>query len=115
MQRPKNDSWLVDNAADVQGYNDKRLMTKYPKLSTYIRGFILNGIFPEQRKVNLHFFLKDKSKRFILNLVDTFYLPNSLYNLISLAHLNNSGIFHNNKDENLYYIKTYQVLAQAPQ
>lgn len=89
-------------------------MTEYRELPTRIGGSTSNGVSPGRGKVKLRLSLKDGSEGLVLNLVDTFYLPNSPCNLVSLARLNNSGIFHNNKDENLYHVKTRQVLAQAP-
>ena len=72
-----------------------------------IRIFILNGILPGERNVKLCFSMINKSKKLVLTLLDYFYLSNSLCNLISLVCLNNNIIFHNNKDANLYSIKTY--------
>lgn len=115
MQGPRNDCWLVDSAADVHVYNNKRLMTEYRELPTRIRESTLNNVFSEQKKVKLCLSLKDRSEGLVLNLVDTFYLLNSPYNLVSLARFNNSGIFHNNKDENFYYVKIHQILVQTPQ
>lgn len=75
-------------------------MTDYQKLLIYIRRSISNGVLLGQGKVKLCFSLKNKSEGFVLTLLDTFYLLNSFCNLISLAYLNNSGIFHNNEDKN---------------
>lgn len=89
-------------------------MTNYQELLIRIKGSTLNDISLGREKVKLRLSLKDRSEGLVLNLLETFYLPNSSYNLVSLARLNNSGIFHNNEDENLYHIKTHQILAQAP-
>lgn len=89
-------------------------MTEYRELPTRIGGSTSNGVSPGRGKVKLRLSLKDGREGLVLNPVDIFYLPNSPCNLVSLARLNNSGIFHNNEDGNLYHIKTRQVLAQAP-
>lgn len=41
------------------------------------------------------------------------YLPSSPCNLVSLALLNNNGIFHDNEHETLYQVQTKRVLTQA--
>lgn len=41
-----------------------------------------------------------------------YYLLNSPYNLVSLELFNNSGIYHNNKNENFYKISSNKVLAK---
>lgn len=90
-------------------------MTDYRELPICIKRSISNNVSSGRGKVKLRFFLKDKSERLVLTLQDIFYLPNSPCNLVNLAYLNNSRISHNNKDENLYHVKTHQVLVQAPQ
>lgn len=104
----------MDSAADMHVCNDRHLMIDYQELLTHIGGSISNGISPGRGKVKLYLSLKDGSKGLVLNLLDTFYLPNSPCNLVSLACLNNSRIFYNNKNKNLYHIKTRQILAQVP-
>lgn len=79
-------------------------MTEYWKLFTHIRGFTSNSVLFEQDKVKLQLFLKDRSKKLILNLINVFYLFNSSC-FVNLGRLNDNKIFFNNKDENLYYIK----------
>lgn len=59
--------------------------------------------------------LKDCSKGFILNLQNVYYFLNSPCNLISLELLNNSGIFHDNKNKALYQLGSKRVLVQARQ
>lgn len=105
--------WLVDNAVDVYIYNDLDLMTEYHKKATQIGGFTSNGVFFERRKVRLWLSQKNGLKKVILNLKDVFYFPSSPSNLISLALLNNSGIFYNNENETLYNIYIKKVLAKA--
>lgn len=90
-------------------------MTEYQKLPICIKGSTSNGVCPRWEKLKLDLCLKDGSKRLVLNLVNTFYILNNFCNLVSLTYLNNSRIFHNNKDDNLYYVKICQVLIQAPQ
>lgn len=47
------------------------------------------------------------------DLKDVFLLPSSPSNLVSLALLNNGGIYHDNENETLYDVDTKEVLAQA--
>lgn len=115
MQRPReNCCWVVDSAADVHVYNDKRLMTESREMLTRVGGSTTSGVSTGQGKVKLRHSLKNGSEGLILNLVDVFYLPNSPGNLVSLGRLNDRGIFHNNEDENLYHVENRRVLAQAP-
>lgn len=90
-------------------------MTEYRELPTRAGGSTSNGVSPGRGKLKLRLSLKDGSKGLVLTLANTFYLPNSPCNLVSLGRLNNSGIFHNNKDKTLYHVKSRRVLAQAPQ
>ena len=50
--------------------------------------------------------LKNNSEGLILNLQNIYNLSSSPCNLVSLALLNNSGIFHDNKYETLYQVQT---------
>lgn len=106
-------SWLVDSGADVHVCNDLDLMTEYHERPTQIGGSTSNGVSPGRGKVRLRLSQKDGSEGVILNLKDVFYLPSSPSNLVSLALLNNSGIFHDNENETLYDVRTKEVLAQA--
>ena len=65
-------------------------------------------------RVRLRLALEDNSEGLILNLRNVYYLPNSPCNLVSLGLLNDSGIYHNNERETLYYVGTRRVLAHAP-
>lgn len=82
------------------------MMLDYRELLTHIREFKFNGVLSDQGEIKLHLFLKDKNEDLVLTLLNIFYLFNSFYNFINLACLNNSGIFYNNKDKNLYHVKT---------
>lgn len=57
--------------------------------------------------------LRDDSEGLVLNLRNVYYLPSSPCNLVSLALLNNNGIFHDNEHETQYQVQTKRVLAQA--
>lgn len=106
-------SWLVDSAADVHVCNDLDLMMEYHERPTRIGGSTSNGVSSGREKIRLRLSQKDGSEGVILNLKDVFYLPSSPSNLVSLALLNNSGIFHDNENETLYDVRTKEVLAQA--
>ena len=77
-------------------------MTEYQELSIKVGGSTSDGVSLGRREVRLRLGLEDDSEGLILNLQNVYYLPNSPCNLVSLGLLNNSGIFHNNKHENLY-------------
>lgn len=49
----------------------------------------------------------------IFDFKDLFFLSSSLSNFVSLALLNNSRIYHNNKNKTLYNVNTKKVLVQA--
>ena len=62
-------------------------------------------------RVRFRLALKDGLKSLILNLRNVYYLLNSVCNLVSLGLLNDSGIFHDNKNETLYQVKSRQTLT----
>lgn len=76
-------------------------------------GSMSNGVLPGHEKVDLHLDLEDNSEGLVLNLQNVYYLPNSSCNLVSLKLLNNSGIYHNNKIETLYHVKSKTVSAKV--
>lgn len=88
-------------------------MTEYHDSPTRIGGSTSDGVSPGRGKVRLRLSQKDGSEGVILNLKDVFFLPSSPSNLVSLALLNNNGIFHDNKNETLYDVDTKEVLSQA--
>ena len=88
-------------------------MMEYQERPTKVGGSTSDGMLPGRRKICLRLGLEDNSEGLILNFQNVYYLPNSFYNLVSLGLLNNSGIFYNNKLENLYQITSKRVLAQA--
>ncbi len=88
-------------------------MTEYCTHPIRIGGLTSDRISPGRGKIRLRLALKDGSEGLILNLHNVFYLFNSPCNLLSLGFLNNSGIYHDNKNETLYKINIKQVLAQA--
>lgn len=88
-------------------------MTELYNKLIQIGSFISDGILPDQRKVRFYLSQRDGTERAIFDLKDIFFLPSSLYNLVSLALLNNHDIFHNNKNKTLYNLKIKEVLAQV--
>ena len=71
-----------------------------------VGGSILDGISLSQGKVKIRLALKNGIKELILTLTNVFYLLNSSSNLISLWLLNDVGIYHDNKKETLYNLKS---------
>ena len=88
-------------------------MTEYREWPTKIGEYMLDEVFPGREKIRLRLAPNDGFEELILNLQNVYYLPNSLCNLVSLGLLNNSGIYHDNKNETLYQVQTRQRLAQA--
>lgn len=105
--------WLVDSAADVHIYNDKLIMTVYQRQPTKVSRSTLHRVSPGRKRVCFRLELENGLESLILNLENVYYLPNSPYNLLSLGLLNNSGIFYDNKYQNLHQVTTKRVLAQA--
>lgn len=95
--------------------NNKRLITNFIKNLTKVGRLISDGISPGRGKVKIRLALQDKIKELILTLINVFYLPYSLSNLISLGFLNNAGIFYYNKDQILYKLETQKTFAFAKQ
>lgn len=88
-------------------------MTGYYDRPTRIGGSTSDGVLPGRGKVRLRLSQKDGSEGIIFDLKDVFFLPSSPSNLVSLALLNNGGIFHDNENETLYDVDTKEVLSQA--
>lgn len=65
------------------------------------------------KKCNSNSAKKNKSKKAIFYFKDVFYPLSSLLNLVSLALLNNSKIFYNNKNKITYNICIKKILTQA--
>ena len=84
---------------------DRQLIAKDPQeRSTKIGWSMSDGVSLGRGKLRLRLALKDGSERLILNLYNVYYLPNSSCNLLSLGLLNDSGIYHNNKNETQYVV-----------
>lgn len=79
--------------------------------STLKSCFILDGISPGRRRIELCPSQRDDTEEVIFNLKNIFFLLSSTYNLVSLALLYNHDIFYNNKNEIFYNLKTKEVLA----
>lgn len=94
-------------------YNDKFIMTDYQEYLIKIGRSIFNRVLLERNKIWLRLGLENNLKDLILNFYNVYYLSNSLCNLVSLGSFNNSGIYHNNKNKNLYEINSKKILAQT--
>lgn len=75
----------------------------------------MEGISPDRRKIKIRLKLKDRTEGLVLILTNVFYLLNNLSNLGSLSLLNNTGIYHHNKDQILYNLEIHKTLAFARQ
>lgn len=102
IKGPKQSCWLIDSAANIYVCNDLRLMTGYLANPIKVRNSTSDGILPGHEIVKIRLTKEDGSKKLILNLWNVFYLPNSLFNLVSLGLLNDIGIYHDNKNQILY-------------
>lgn len=72
-----------------------------------------NEVSPSRKRMRLQLAFKDRTEGLILNLQNVYYLPNSLYNLVSLGLLNDSRIYHQNENKTLHQVKSKQTLTQA--
>ncbi len=93
--------------------NDQRLITEYIEKPTRVGGSTANGVSLGRRKVKIRLAKKDGSKSLVLTLTNVFYLPNSPSNLISLGLLNDTGIYHHNKDQTLFDQSSKKILTFA--
>lgn len=73
-------------------------MTDFEENLTKVGKSILDGISPYRRRVKIRLILKNGPKELVLTLINVFYLSYRSSNLVSLGLLNNTGIFHHNKD-----------------
>lgn len=87
-------------------------MHDYIERPTRIGGSTSEGVSPGSGKVCLRL-ANDNKDRAILNLKNVYYLPSSPSNLVSLALLNNHGIYYNNEKEKLYDKSSRRILASA--
>ena len=112
MQGPWQECWLLSSVVDVHICNDKRLMYKYMERPTRIGGSTSEGVLLGRGKVRLRL-ANDNKDGVILNLKNIYYLPSNPSNLVSLALLNNHGIYYNNKKERLCEKSSEKILASA--
>lgn len=77
-----------------------------------MEGSTSEGVSPGRGKVRLRLSQKDGSEGVTLNLSDGYFLPHSPCNL-SLGHLNNHNVYHDNENETLYHVKTRKTRAHA--
>ena len=115
MEGLRHNCWLIDIAADVYICNNKFIMAEFQKRFTKIEESTSNEVSPERWRVCLRLGLKYSLEGLFLNLKKVNYLPSSSSNFVSLGHLYNSGISHNNKCENFYKVISKRILAQAKQ
>ncbi len=80
-----------------------------------IGGSTSDSISPGRGKIKIRLALKDGIERLVLILINVFYFPNNLSNLVNLGFLNDAGIYHYNKDQTLYNPETQKNLAFAKQ
>ena len=92
----------MDNAVDVHMYNNLKFLIEYLARPTKVVGSTSDGILQGYGTVKIRLVKKDGSKKVILNFQNVFYLLNSLLNLISLGLLNDTNIYHVNKNQILY-------------
>lgn len=112
MQGPRQEYWLVDSAVDVHVCNDKQLMHDYTERPTRIGGSTLEEVLPGRGKVCLRL-ANDNEDGTILNFKNVYYLSSSPSNLVSLALLNDHGIYYNNEKEKFYNESLRRILASA--
>lgn len=71
-----------------------------------VGGLTSNSISPSRGKIKIRLALKVRIKGLVFILTNVFYLPSSPSNLVNLGLLNKAGIYHHNKDQTLYDLKT---------
>lgn len=74
-----------------------------------------DSISPGRGKGKIRLILKDEIEGLVLTLTNAFYFSKSLSNLVSIALLNDAGIYHYNKDQTLYNLKIQKTLAFTKQ
>lgn len=72
-----------------------------------------NGISPGRIKIKIQLVMNDSSEDLVLTLRNVFYLSNSPSNLVNIGLLNNTGIYHRNKEQTLYAQSTQKTLTFA--
>lgn len=80
-----------------------------------VRGSILKGILPDRKKIKIRLEVKNGIERLILALINIFYFLHNPSNLVSLAVLNNIGIFYYNKYQMLYNQGTWETFTYVKQ
>lgn len=85
-------------------------MINFVENSTKVKGLTSDGISPDREKVKIKLVLKDGKKKLLFILINIFYFPNSLSNLVSLSLLNDAKIYHHNKDQILYNLEIQKIL-----
>ena len=82
---------------------------------TPLSGVTSKGVSPGWGTVVLSLALENGQKGAILSMAHVFYIPESPANLISLAKLNDVGLYWDNKTWNLYDTKrTGQIVGYVP-
>ncbi len=80
-----------------------------------VGGSTSDDISPGKGKVKIRLALKDGTEGLVFTLINVFYLPNSLSNLVNLGFLNNAGIYYHNEDQTLYNLEIRKTLAFTEQ
>lgn len=73
----------------------------------------MDGISIGREKFKIRFILKDGIEGLVFILANIVYLSNSSSNFFNLGLLNKARIYHHNKDQILYNLKTNMMLAVA--
>lgn len=94
--------------------NERSMFSDFIDITTPSR-VTSQGVSPGLRTVILLLALEDGQQRAILSISHVLYILKSPVNLISLAKLNNSGLYWNNRTWNLYYAKeTGEIVGYMP-
>ena len=84
-------------------------MTEYTEKPMRVGESTADGVSPGRGKVKIQRAQKNGSEGLVLTLTNVFDLPNSSSNLVSLDLLNNTKIYHCNKDQILYDQSTQKI------
>lgn len=102
VKDPKQSSWLVNSRVDMHVCNNKRLVIIIMENPTKVEESTLDAISPSRGKVKIRLALRDRIEELVLTQTNIFYCPNSPSNFVKQDLLNNTSIYHHNKDKTLY-------------
>lgn len=102
----------MDCASDVCICNERSMFSNFTVITTLLSGVASQGVSPGWGTVVLPLALEDGQQGAILSMSHVYYILQSPSNLISLAKLNDVGLYWDNQTWNLYDIKeTGQILG----